>query len=411
MASCRFPPILAVMAMLAGALATGGCSHSAPAGNRAKTRAVSVGIYAVKSQAYTLTTTLAGRTSAHMTSDVRPQVDGIIDKRLFSEGSEVKAGQVLYQIDAAKYKAAYDSARAQLAQAQAQLQSARPLAERYRALTRLDAVSKQDLDNALATLAADRATIETDQANLETARINLGYTRIRAPIAGRIGASTVTPGALVTADQSQALATITQLDPIYVDINQTSTQFLALRHALRTGQLKQVGANEARVKVSAAGDPGLSMQGRLEFAGVTVDPGTGTVTLRAIVPNPDENLLPGMYVNARLPQGVDEHAILVPQQAVTHDENGAASCLLVNAQNKVVRQGLTVAGAAEGNFWRVSQGLKPGDRVIVQGTDKVKPGDTVKPTTVRLGPNGIPATIAAPAPGQTKASPTAGSSR
>lgn len=351
-----------------------------------------MGVYVVKVQPYTVTTNLPGRTSAYLSAQVRPQVNGIILNRLFKEGSDVKAGQVLYRIDPATYKAAYDNAKAQLAQAMAAVQSAKPMAKRYKALAKIDAVSQQDKDNEVATLAQDEATVQADRANLETARINLDYTKIKAPISGRIGASNYTPGALVTADQTNALATIDQINPIYVDITQTSTQFLALRNALRSGQLKSVGAQEARVKVTAEGLPGPPMKGRLEFAGVTVDESTGTVTLRAIVPNPNENLLPGMYVTARLVQGVDTKTILVPQQAVTYNANGQASCLIVGANNKVALRNVVIAGSADGHFWRVSSGLTTGDRIIVQGSNKVSTGESVKPVTVTLGKNGIPET-------------------
>lgn len=383
--ACKKLCLAAILGALLVPVLLGGCSKSAPKAHRGP---VSVGVYAVQVKPYTLTTQLPGRTSAYLTSQVRPQVSGIIQKRLFREGSDVKAGQVLYQIDPATYQAAYDTAKAELAQARAVVQSARPLARRYKALSKMDAVSKQDLDNALATLAQDEATVQSDEAKLETARINLDYTRIKAPISGRIGASAYTPGALVTADQTDPLATINQLNPIYVDITQTSTQFLALRQALRSGQLKKVGDSEARVQVTAEGDGGPPMKGRLEFAGVTVDQGTGTVMLRAIVPNPNENLLPGMYVTARLVQGVDVKAILVPQQAVTRSASGQASCLVVGPDNKVTQRNLTIAGSVGDRFWRITSGLTAGDRVIVQGTDKVRTGQTVKPVAVVLNDNG-----------------------
>lgn len=384
MALHLFRPVLFASVVILALLA-GGCSKSSP--QRAHGPA-SVGVYTLKVQPYTLTATLPGRTSAYMTSDVRPQVNGIIQKRLFKEGSDVKAGQVLYQIDPSRYRAAYDSAKAQLAQARAAVQSARPKAERYQALAKMDAVSSQDKDNAVAALAQNKAMVATDKANLESARIDLGYTQIKAPIAGRIGASAYTPGALVTANQSNALATIHQLDPIYVDIKQTSSQFLQLRNALRSGQLKTIGPNEARVMVSADGASNHTMTGKLEFAGVTVDQDTGTVNLRAIVPNPHEDLLPGMYVNAKLAQGIDVKAILVPQQAVTRDTTGQATCLVVGSDNKVALRNIVIAGAADGNRWRVTGGLAAGDRVIVQGTDKVNAGDTVKPVEVTLKANG-----------------------
>lgn len=358
-----------------------GCSKPAPP---ASGSTVSVGVYRVTAQPYTLTATLPGRTTAYQTSEVRPQIEGIIQKRLFTEGSDVSAGQLLYQINPARYQAAYDEAKARLAQARAEVQSARPLAQRYQALAKIDAISSQDKDNAVAQLAADEAAVQTAKATLETARINLDFTKIRAPIAGRIGASAFTPGALVTTNQDKALATIHQLDPIYVDIQQTSTQYIQLRNALRSGQLKTVGPKEAQVMVAPAGSSDAGVKGRLEFAGVSVDPDTGTVQLRAIVPNPQHDLLPGMYVNATLSQGIDVKAILIPQQAVTRDATGQAYCLIVDANNTVSRRNIQIADAANGNRWRVNQGLSAGDRIIVEGTDKAKIGTTVDPVAVTV---------------------------
>ncbi|MES1935725.1 efflux RND transporter periplasmic adaptor subunit [Salinisphaera hydrothermalis] len=370
---------LFLAAMAAAATLFSACSTQTNASQTSQP--TTVGVYTLKRQRYTIKTTLPGRAAAYMTSDVRPQVEGIIEKRLFKEGSEVYKGQALYQLDPAKYQAAYDSANADLAEARAAVQSARPKAERYIKAAKIDAVSEQDKDDAVATLAQDRATVQADKAALETARINLDYTRIKAPISGVISASTYTPGALVTDAQDTALATIRQLDPIYVDIKQTDTRFLDLKQALRQGKLATTDDNKVKVEISPAGNPGIKLDGRLEFAGASVDETSGTVTLRAIVQNPNHDLLPGMYVNATLPQGVATKALLVPQQAVTRDDSGNAHCLVVNAKDKVISRSLQIAAAA-GNRWRVIQGLAAGDRVIVQGLGKVNAGDTVKTVAV-----------------------------
>lgn len=362
----------------------GACTQSQ--NNKGKSGMTTVGVYTVEPRDYTITTTLPGRAAAHEVSDVRPQVDGIIEKRLFTEGGQVTKGDVLYQLDAAKYQAAYDSARADLAEARAAVQSAAPKARRYIKAARIDAVSEQDKDDALATLAADRATVQADQAALETARINLGYTRIKAPISGVISASNYTAGALVTDAQDDALATIRQLDPIYVDIKQTDTQFLDLKQALRQGKLSTTSDNKVKISVSPAGNPSIKLSGRLQFAGASVDETSGTVTLRAIVDNPHHDLLPGMYVNATFPQGVATKAMLVPQQAVSRDSTGHAHCLLLSRENKVVSKSLRIAAAA-GNLWRVTRGLSPGDRIIMQGSDKVSVGDTVKAVAVDANGN------------------------
>ncbi|WP_353223024.1 efflux RND transporter periplasmic adaptor subunit [Salinisphaera hydrothermalis] len=346
-----------------------------------------VGVYKVMPQPYTVTETLPGRTRAYMSSDVRPQVDGIIKKRLFTEGADVAAGDVLYQIDPARYEAAVSQANAQLQQAQAAVKSAAPLARRYQHLAAIDAISKQDRDNAVAQLAQDRADVANARANLQTARINLGYTRIKAPISGRIGASAVTPGALVTANQTNALTTINQLDPIYIDIQQSVSQYLTLKHAVATGALETDKNNAAPVTVSPEGSD-TTLKGKLEFSGAEVAPDTGAVMLRAIVPNPDHTLLPGMYVRATLTQGIDVKSILVPQQGVQRDAAGRPTALVVGADGKVARHKLKIASATDDNRWRVTAGLATGDRVIVQGTDKVNVGDKVKAVPVTIDADG-----------------------
>ncbi|WP_423821946.1 efflux RND transporter periplasmic adaptor subunit [Salinisphaera sp. SPP-AMP-43] len=375
------PGLLAIVAMV---LLLAGCSESETTPERAP---ASVSVYQVSSQPYTVTETLPGRTRAYMTSDVRPQVDGIIQKRLFTEGAHVAAGDALYRIDASRYQAAVAQAKAQLQQAQAAVKSAEPLARRYQHLADIDAISKQDRDNAVADLAQDRADVANAKANLQTAQINLGYTQIKAPISGRIGASAVTPGALVTANQSDALTTINQLDPIYVDIQQSVSQYLTLKHAVATGELDTDSDNAAPVTVTPEGGH-ATLTGKLEFSSVTVESDTGTVMLRAIVPNPEHTLLPGMYVRARLTQGIDVKSILVPQQAVQRDASGEPTALLVDTDDKVTRHKLKIASATDDNRWRVTSGLSVGDRVIVEGTDKVSVGDRVDAVAVTLDANG-----------------------
>lgn len=348
-----------------------------------------VGVQTVTTQRLEKQQTLAGRTVAYMVSDVRPQVGGIIQKRLFTEGQEVKAGQVLYQIDPATYQAAYDSARGQLAEAEAAVLSSRPQAQRYDNLVKLDAVSKQDADDAVATLRQNEAAVLAARAALQSAKINLDYTRITAPISGRIGTSAYTPGALVTASQDTALSTIQQLDPIYVDVSQTSAQLLALRKQLDSGALKAIDG-KAQVQIVLEDGSTYAHPGTLEFVGTSVDTGTGNVVLRAVVPNPDELLLPGTYVRAVLPMAIDDNAILVPQTAVSRNTKGEATVLLVGTDGKV-EQRVVQADAALKDQWVVSAGLKAGEKLIVQGGSTVSAGNTVKTREVASGQAQAPA--------------------
>ncbi|CEJ45013.1 efflux RND transporter periplasmic adaptor subunit [Xanthomonas citri pv. bilvae] len=334
----------------------------------------------LKVQRLAVDQTLSGRTVAYVTSDVRPQVGGIVRKRLFTEGQDVQAGQVLYEIDPASYQAAYDTAKGDLAQAEAAVLSARPKAQRYQTLVGLDAVSKQDGDDALATLRSNEAAVVAAKASLQTARINLDYTRITAPVSGRIGTSSYTSGALVSAGQSEVLATINQLDPIYVDVTQSSAQLLQLRRQLDAGQLKAVDG-KAEVTLQLEGGSTYAHSGTLEVVDAAVDTATGTVKLRAVVPNPERLLLPGMYVTAKLSMAVDEQAILVPQQAISRNSKGQAVALVVGSDNKVAQRVLTT-GDAIGDKWVVRQGLKAGDKVIVQGLQKASVGAEVKAVEV-----------------------------
>jgi membrane fusion protein (multidrug efflux system) len=352
-----------------------------------------VSVVTVASAPVTLTADLPGRTTPFETSDVRPQVNGIIQARLFKEGSNVHAGQVLYQIDAAPYRAAYDQAAAQLASARASLVSAKLKAERYADMVKINAVSHQDADDAQAVYAQDAAAVQQQMAAVETARINLGYTKVTAPISGRIGPSSFTPGALVTNGQANALATIQRLDPIYVDLTQT-----AVEHVKLESELARVAAGGraagAAVHVQITDGLDYPTEGHFQFTDVTVDQNTGSVTLRAVFPNPRGVLLPGMYVRARIIEGVDPAGILVPQQAVTRDEKGRPTAMVVDAQGHAEPRMLELGGAF-GNRWRVTSGLKPGDRLIVEGGDSAKPGAPVhvvayapKPAAVSAGAGG-----------------------
>jgi membrane fusion protein (multidrug efflux system) len=353
-----------------------------------------VAVQVVALEPVTETTELPGRTDALLTSDVRPQVNGIIKARLFTEGSNVKAGQVLYQIDPAPYQAALDQAKGTLASAAANVTSTRLQAQRYADLVKINAVSRQDNDNAQAAYQQAAAAVVSDKAAVEAARINLGYTQIKAPISGRIGRSLYTPGALVTSGQTNALATIQKFDPIYVDVSQSTDELLALRMQMSKGALASAGAGTARVRLILAGGEAYPAEGELKFSDVTVDQTTSSVTLRAIFPNPHGVLLPGMFVRAILVQGVYRDGILAPQVAVTHDPKGNATALVVGPDGKVQSRTLTTAGAY-GDKWLVTSGLNAGDKLIVEGGMKVAPGMAVKTTIL---PKTTDAASAAPMP-------------
>ncbi|MGP3119094.1 efflux RND transporter periplasmic adaptor subunit [Serratia nevei] len=356
-----------------------GQNAGAPAGAGAEQE---VGVVTLRGQSVTLSSELTGRVNATMTSDVRPQVDGIIKQRLFTEGAEVKAGQVLYQIDPASYQASYDQAAAQLKNAQATVQSTRLKSQRYAALVKENGVSQQDADDAKAAYLAAVASVAQYQAALETARINLAYTQVRAPIAGRIGISSVTPGALVTASQSDALATLRALDPIYVDLTQSSAQLLKLRR--QQAALQRGAVTPVAIKLED-GTP-YAHAGKLELTEVAVDEATGSVTLRAVFPNPEHELLPGMYVHATVDNGVDPKAILAPQQGITRNAKGEATALVVDEQNKVAQRTVS-AERVVGSNWLIGSGLNEGDRLIVEGTSKVTIGAAVKPVEVSVDKN------------------------
>ncbi|NOW45744.1 membrane fusion protein (multidrug efflux system) [Novosphingobium sp. SG751A] len=366
-----------VFPLLSLSLALGAC------GAQDKNKAppiVDVGVVTLATQPVTIETQLTGRTAATTTADVRPQVDGIIQNRLFAEGSMVKAGQPLYQIDARLYRASVNSAGAQLESAQATLANAEAKAKRYQSLNDPTAVSRQDLDDTLAAARTARANVHLYAATLATARVNMGFTQVYAPISGRIGRSSVTKGALVSAAQTTALATIQQLDPIYVDITQSSTDLLHLRMALAK---KDVLPTQAQVKLQLEDGTAYPLSGTVEFSEVNVDATTGSVTLRARFPNPHNLLLPGMFVKVITPQGTLPNGILAPQQGITRDARGNATALIVNGQNKVELRNVTVAQSV-GHSWLVTKGLKAGDRLIVEGTDKAQEGASVHPVAVKV---------------------------
>ncbi|CAN7332595.1 efflux RND transporter periplasmic adaptor subunit [Variovorax sp. LjRoot178] len=361
-----------------------------------------VGVVTVQPQRVAITAELPGRTTPFLIADVRPQVGGIVKTRKFREGSDVKAGETLYQIDPATYKATYDSNVAALAKAQASLKTTRLKAERYKELVAIQAVSQQDYDDAAASLQQGEADVAAAKANVETSRINLAYARIDAPISGRIGKSTVTPGALVTASQATALATIQQLDPIYVDVTQPSAAMLQLKQAMARGDLQKSGANAARVRLLLEDGSAYPPEGKLEFSDVTVDQTTGAITLRAVFPNPNADLLPGMYVRAVLQEGVKEQALLVPQQAVSRDSTGKPTAFVVDAQHKLQRRMLETERAI-GDQWLLKSGLQAGDQLVVDGQQRAASGVEVK--TVQWNPGVKPvaeaAKAAAPASGNT----------
>lgn len=371
------------------ALVLSGCNNAGSTVDPAQSAAMQpeVGVVEIKPRTVTLDTELAGRTAAYLIAEVRPQVGGIVLERLFEEGSEVKAGQVLYRIDPATYQAAYDLAKATLARDEAALTTARLKAGRYEELVKIKAVSQEDYDDAAAALKQAQATVAIDKAAVETARIELAYTRVTAPIDGRIGRSTVTQGALVTADQTTALATIQQLDPIYVDVTQSSTDLLHLKRALASGRLQRADQLEANVELMLEDGTRYGPRGRLQFSEVSVDERTGTVTLRAVFPNPEQELLPGMYVRAMLTEGVRQQAILAPQQAVTRDPQGKATALVLNPQDKVEPRNLTVERAL-GNQWLITDGLQAGDRLIVDGLQKVRPGAQARAVELHVADGG-----------------------
>ncbi|MBU9820117.1 efflux RND transporter periplasmic adaptor subunit [Rahnella sp. BCC 1045] len=363
----RFLPLFIILGL-------SGCDNSQTVQQSAPP--VDVGVVTLKAQSFNLVSELTGRTTATLTADVRPQVGGIIQKRLFTEGDMVKAGQALYQIDPSSYKATYDQAAAALKSAKALVISDCQKAKRYAVLVKEQGVSQQDAEDAQSACAEDRASVDEKAAALETAKINLDWTRVTSPIAGRIGISSVTPGALVSAAQDTALATVRNLDSMYVDLTRSSADLLSLRK-------RALATNSDTLNVTLTLEDGsvYPEKGRLELTEVAVDEATGSVTLRAVFPNPKHVLLPGMFIRADVDEGVVENAILAPQQGITRDAKGDATARVVTAENKVEQRDV-VTGDASGTNWLILKGLQAGDRVLVEGSDKVSTGDTVKPVEV-----------------------------
>lgn len=347
-----------------------------------------VGVVGLREEQVLLTTELPGRITARETSEVRPQISGVIRQRLFAEGSMVRAGQVLYEVEDAPYRAALGTAQGNLGRAQASIDATRLQAERYRSLVGINAVSRQELDNAVASARQARADVATQQSSVQAARVNLDFTRIRAPISGRIGRSLFTAGALVQTGQTDPLATIVRTDEVFVDVTQSASQILDLREALARGGLSRGGQDTLRVKLILPNGKPYAQEGRLQFSEAAVDPQTGSVTLRALFPNREGLLLPGMYVRAQVVEGIRERAILAPQQGITRDPRGRATALVLGAQNKVELRNI-VAERPVGDKWVVTSGLKPGDRLIVEGLLNLRPGTTVvpvKPAQIRVTP-------------------------
>jgi membrane fusion protein (multidrug efflux system) len=356
-----------------------------------------VGFVTVQQQPVTLTTELPGRTAPYETSDVRPQVNGLILARLFQEGDYVRQGQPLYRIDPAPYQAAVASARAALSRAQASIASTRNLARRYGELVKINAISRQEYENAVTGAQQAEADIAAQRAALQQAQIDLSRTTIRAPISGRIGRSVSTTGALVSAAQTEALTTIQRLDPIYVDIQQSSADLLKLRQQIMDGDLSR-GTGAARVRLKLEDGSTYPMEGTLKFTDVTVDPATGTQAIRAVFANPRGLLLPGMYVRAELVEGTKANGILVPQRAVTRDPKGAATVLVIGADGKLAPRPLQTQRTV-GDQWLVTGGLQPGDKVVIEGAQMLQPGTPVKGYPWKPQPEGQAPQGAAPAGG------------
>ncbi|HDS3824141.1 TPA: efflux RND transporter periplasmic adaptor subunit [Klebsiella aerogenes] len=358
--------------LIISALLLTGCDNSGD--QQAQPQAPQVSVHVVHSEPLSVTTELPGRTSAFRVAEVRPQVSGIILKRNFVEGSDIKAGESLYQIDPATYQAAWNSAKGDEAKAEAAAAIAHLTVKRYVPLLGTQYISQQEYDQAVATARQADADVVAAKAAVENARINLAYTKVTSPIDGRIGKSSVTEGALVTNGQADAMATVQQLDPIYVDVTESSNDFMRLKQ-----ESLQRGDDSKRVQLIMENGQPYSLKGSLQFSDVTVDESTGSITLRAVFPNPQHTLLPGMFVRARIDEGVNPQAILVPQQGVTRTPRGDATVLIVNAQNQVENREVTAAQAI-GNKWLITSGLQNGDKVIVSGLQKVRPGVTVKAT-------------------------------
>ncbi|OAM88979.1 efflux transporter periplasmic adaptor subunit [Termitidicoccus mucosus] len=367
---------MVVAAFVLGALS--GCGEKRTVGDAGNTGPVEVGVVTINPQPFALTRELLGRTSAYRVAEVRARVSGIVLKRHFEEGSEVREGQLLYQIDPAPYQAALNGAKAALARAEASAASAKLQADRYRELVNVRAVSQQDYDDAHTQQLTSDADVVAARAAVQTAQIDLDYTRVLAPISGRVGRSAVTEGAYVRQSDATLLTTIQQIDQLYVDVTQSSSELLRLKQDLKAGLLTHADDGAASVTLILDGDQIYGENGWLQFADVTVDASTSSVLLRVLVPNPNRELLPGLFVRARLQEGVNPAALLVPQQGITRNRHGAATALVVGAENKV-EQRVLKADRAIGSLWLVTSGLKAGEQVIVQNLQKIRVGVPVKP--------------------------------
>jgi membrane fusion protein (multidrug efflux system) len=357
-----------------------GCDDKpAQAAAQAAPRPVDVTVVTLRRQAAPVTTLLPGRTAASQVAEVRPQVGGVLREKLFNEGEQVAAGQPLFRIDPAPFQAALDTAEASLARAKATADQAETTVTRYRPLVRARAVSQQDLDSAEAALRQAQADVASAQAAVDTARINLGYTVVTSPISGRTGRASVTVGALVTASQANALLTVTQLDPIYVDMTQPSAALLRQRRDVADGVLRRDAADRAAATLILEDGTEYAQRGEIQFSEVIVDQGTGSVTLRAVFPNPDGLLMPGMFVRARVEEGTIDQALLVPQQAVSRTPRGEPMAFVVNAEG-TVEQRILRTSRAIGTDWLVAAGLNPGDRVVTEGVLRIRPGAKVNAT-------------------------------
>ncbi|WP_339673663.1 efflux RND transporter periplasmic adaptor subunit [Dasania marina] len=376
--------IVLVAALLSGCQQDNAARKSAPAPD--------VAYITVTTSTHNIDTQMQARVVASQMAEVRPQVSGIIQQRLFEEGSRVEQGQLLYQIDPATFQAAYNEAKANLNSAKASLVTAQLKAQRYANLLKVDGIAKQDADDAHATYLEAKADTDRYQAELESAAINLEYTKVKAPIAGHIGISTVTQGALVTAQQATALATIRSLDPIYVDMRKGSTELLKLRQLLRD---KSISQGTTAVALTLEDGSEYLYKGELKMQEVSVDASTGTVTLRAEFPNPEGLLLPGMFVRAQVNEAVDEHAILVPQQGIYHSANGESYAYVIDDKNVVQKRIVETVNAVE-NQWLIASGLSVNDKLLVEGSDKVRPGSAVKPVQVEMNNSGTMVNVVKP---------------
>jgi len=384
--------LMAALGVLLAGLVLTGCGKFGKAGGPPQRPAPEVAVVTVQPERISIAAELAGRVSAFLIAEVRPQVSGIIQRRLFDEGADVKAGDLLYQIDPAFYEAAHASAKASLARAEANVPPIQLKAERYKELVDIKAVSQQNYDDITAALKQSEAELGIARAAMETARINLAYTGITAPISGRIGKSAVTIGALATAHQAVPFTTIQQLDPVYVDAPQSSANLLRLKRNMASGNLKRGDEYQAKVRLILEDGTPYPLEGTLKFSDVTVDPSTSSFIFRTIFPNPDHTLLPGMYVRAVIEEGLNEQALLVPQQGISRDPKGNAVAMLVNGSDKAEQRAVKVDRAI-GNKWLVTDGLKPGDRVIIEGIQKVKPGATVKVVPLDAGRKDSPGAV------------------